>query len=97
MQKNHVVSQDSTKKAQNRSRFMGALILGALAGVFVGLLAMALAILIFGILRLFLPDSAFQLAGMSATAVIFVIFCALGWVGGTMLVWHKLPAPPPDS
>ena len=97
MQKNHVVSQDSTKKAQNRSRFMGALILGAFAGVFVGLLAMALAILIFGILRLFLPDSTFQLAGMSATAVIFVIFCALGWVAGAMLAWYKLPASPSDS
>lgn len=97
MQKNHVISQNSTKKAQNRSKFMGALILGAFAGVFVGLLGMALAILILGILRLFLPDSTFQLAGMSATAVIFVIFCALGWVAGTILAWCKLPTPPSDS
>ena len=92
MQKNRVASQNNNTKAQTRARFMGSFILGAFVGVFVGLMAMALAILILGILRLFFPDSTFQLAGMSATAVIFVIFCALGWVGGTMLIWRKLPA-----
>lgn len=91
MPENQIVSEKVASNTHSRSRFIGALILGSIVGVFIGLIAMALTIIVCGVLRLFFPSSAFQLAGMNATAVIFVIFYALGWAGGTILLWHKLP------
>jgi len=92
MRKDHIISQEKNRIKQPHPRFIGALVLGAFIGVFVGLLAMSVAILIMGLLRLFLPDLPFQLVGINITAVIFVIFCALGWISATLIIWHKLPS-----
>ena len=73
------------------ARFIGALLLGAFVGLFTGLITMSLAILICGMLSLFWPHSTFHIVGMDITAVIFVVFFALGWAGGTFFIWHKLP------
>ena len=90
MPKNQIISQDRKIIHQPHPRFIGSLIIGAFVAVFIGLLAMAVAILIVGILRLFLPDLTFHFAGISITAVTFVIFCTLGWVGVTIIIWRKL-------
>lgn len=90
MPKNQGISPDKKTVKQPQPRFLGALVIGAFIGVFIGLLAMALSILIVGIMSLFLPDLTFQLAGISITAVTFVIFCALGWMSATLFIWHKL-------
>jgi hypothetical protein len=90
MPKNQSISQGRKTTHQPHPRFIGSLVIGAVVAVFVGLLAMAVAILIVGILRLFLPDLTFHFAGMSITAVTFVIFCALGWIGATIIIWRKL-------
>ncbi len=90
MPKNQVVAPDKNTVKQPQPRFLGALVIGAFIGVFIGLLAMALCILIVGIMSLFLPDLTLQLAGISITAVTFVVFCALGWLGATFIIWHKL-------
>lgn len=90
MRKNHIISQDKKTIQQSQPRFISSLVIGAFIAVFVGLLAMAVVILIVGMLRLFLPDLTFQLAGISITAVTFVIFCALGWISATLIIWHKL-------
>lgn len=94
MPKNQTISQDKKTIEQSQPRFIGSLVIGAFVAVFVGLLAMAVAILIVGMLRLLLPNLTFQLAGMSITAVTFVVFCALGWISATIIIWHKLS---PDS
>jgi hypothetical protein len=91
MPKNQVTIQAQNITNQTSPRLLGAVTLGAIAGVFIGLLAMAFAILISSIVQLVFPDLSFQVAGMSITAVIFVIFLALGWCGSTLLIWHKLP------
>ncbi|MBE2220511.1 MAG: hypothetical protein IAF02_03170 [Anaerolineae bacterium] len=91
MPEEQVISKDVVLNKHNHPRFVGALLLGSFVGLFMGLIMMALAILICGVLRLFLPDSTFQVAGMAVTAVIFVVFFALGWAGGTLVIWHKLP------
>jgi hypothetical protein len=90
MPKNQSISQDRKIILQPNPRFIGSLVIGAFVAVFIGLLAMAVAILIVGIMRLFLPDLTFRFAGISITAVTFVIFCALGWIGATIIIWHKL-------
>jgi len=92
MRKDYIISQDKNRIKQPNPRFIGSLVIGAFIGVFVGLLAMSVAILIMGILRLFLPELPFQLVGINITAVIFVIFCALGWISATLIIWHKLPS-----
>ncbi len=75
-------------------RFWSALVLGAAAGIFIGLLGMAIAILMLGVLSLGLPDISFKIAGLSATAVAFVVFCALGWAGASLFIWRKLSSSP---
>ena len=94
MPKNQAISPDKNKVEQSQPRFIKAFVVGAFAGVFIGLLAMALSILIVGIMSLFLPELTFQLAGISVTAVTFVVFCALGWIGATLIIWHKLSLVP---
>ena len=90
MPKNQGVSPNKNKVNQSQPRFISAFVIGAFVGIFIGLFAMALSILIVGIMSLFLPDLTFKLAGISITAVTFVIFCALGWMSATLLIWHKL-------
>jgi hypothetical protein len=96
MPENRVASEDTGQNSRNPSQSIGSLVLGVFVGIFTGLIAMALAILTFGVLRLFFPNSAFELAGMNATAVIFIIFFALGWVGGAIVIRQKLPHSYPE-
>lgn len=97
MPNDQMISQKKSKKQKSQPKLLGAVALGALGGVFIGLLAMAISILVLGILRLIFPDMTFQLVGLNVTAVIFVIFFALGWLGGAMILWYKLPPFPSDS
>ena len=75
-------------EATRLGRLMGALILGAFWGLACGILALALAILLENIFALFGSES-IQLFGMGFTAVAFVIFSTLGWVGGTLALWRR--------
>lgn len=89
MPKIQAPSQEKANQNQTEPQLFIALVLGAIVGVFSGLIGMALSILVIGILRLFLPNLTFQLAGISITAVIFVLFCAIGWAAGTLFFWKK--------
>jgi preprotein translocase subunit Sss1 len=92
-------SVSSRKKLSNQpvtSRFITVFILGAIGGVFAGVLGMAVTILILGFLRLVFPDAVFQMGGVRVTAVVFAVFCALGWFGFGLYLWHKLPPFPSD-
>ena len=96
MDENSVSSQEKLPNRPVTPRFITVFILGAVGGVFAGVLGMAVTILILGFLRLIFPDAVFQMGGMQVTAVVFAIFCALGWFGFSLFLWHKLPAFPSD-
>lgn len=71
-------------------RLLGAVLLGALGGVALGILAMAVSILIFNVLGLFMDQVVFEFEGMGLTAVTFIIFSTLGWAAGAILAWRRL-------
>ncbi|MFO7682807.1 MAG: hypothetical protein R6X34_22440 [Chloroflexota bacterium] len=88
------VTEEKAIKPLPSSRLMAAVVLGAAVGVFTGILAMAVAMLVLGIFKLALPDARLVIAGLSVTAVVFVVFCALGWASASIYIWRKLPAFP---
>lgn len=90
MQENIKTATNAPVQNKKQIRFWGALILGGAAGIFIGLLGMAVAMLVMGVLSLGMPGIRFEIAGLSATAVVFVVFFALGWVGAAVLIWRKL-------
>lgn len=97
MNNNARAKEEKAARSLPSSRLMAAVVLGAAAGVFSGILAMAVAMLVSGILMLALPDAPSEIAGLSITAVIFVVFCALGWVSASLFLWRKLPSFPTDT
>ncbi|MBE2198312.1 MAG: hypothetical protein IAE79_06850 [Anaerolinea sp.] len=71
-------------------RLLGAVLLGAFAGVAVGILAMAVSTLALNLLGLVMDQVSVEFAGMRITAVIFIIFSALGWTAGAIIAWRRL-------
>lgn len=71
-------------------RLLGAVLLGAFAGVVVGILAMAVSTLALNLLGLVMDQVSVEFAGMRITAVIFIIFSALGWGAGAIIAWRRL-------
>ena len=71
-------------------RFLGALILGAIAGIGIGIMAMAICILVINLIEFFTNPVALEFGGVGISATVFVIFCALGWAAASVLSWHKL-------
>lgn len=70
-------------------RALGAVMLGAVAGIAVGILAMALTVLIVNSITWLTHRSAVQFAGIELTAVSFIIFTFVGWAAAGLLAWHK--------
>lgn len=97
MNNNAHVKEEKAARSLPSTRLMAAIVLGAAAGVFSGILAMAVAMLVLGILKLALPNTHLEIGGLSITAVIFVVFCALGWVSASLHLWRKLPSFPTDT
>lgn len=71
-----------------QARLMGAFALGALVGVLLGLIGMALSVLATAVLGL--ADGADGTWEM-ITAVTFVVCSALGWAAATYYLWYKYP------
>ncbi len=67
-------------------RFIGAVAVGAILGCVIGLMGMAL-----GVLLLSVTGLRDEVVGLRITAVMFVTFCALGWVAGTYYLWRVRP------
>lgn len=74
--------------------FLRILILSAFAGVFIGVLAMAITILVKTMAALAVGASAEAATGMDITAVIFVLFSVVGWLVTAALAWRKLKSRP---
>ncbi len=70
-------------------RLFGALLLGAVAGIATGVLAMALATLVVNGITWLGQRSVGQFAGMEVTAVSFIIFTLVGWAAAGLLTWRK--------
>ncbi|MCA9972725.1 MAG: hypothetical protein KC425_21045 [Anaerolineales bacterium] len=71
-------------------RLLGAVLMGAVAGFVVGVLAMAICILLINILELLSSAIILEIAGMGITAVTFIIFSTLGWAAATLVAWRRL-------
>jgi hypothetical protein len=75
--------------AKNRQRrFIGAVAMGALSGIVLGLMGMAIGVLVLSITGL-----ADNVAGMAITAVTFVACCAVGWFMATYYLLRIRPLP----
>lgn len=69
----------------SRNRLSTAFALCAFIGTISGVIGMAISVLVTTVLST--PVSHF--AGMDITAVVFVVFCVLGWFTSAMLVWAR--------
>lgn len=89
--KPQIHAAESVAEAQRkRIRLMTAVCLGALAGVLVGILAMAVGVLAISLLELFMDTTVLRLPGLSMTAVTFVVFFFLGALATTPFFLRKL-------
>ncbi len=66
------------------------LALGGIAGIIIGILAMAVSILATAATELLFKVSLNEFGGMQITAVAFVIFAVIGWGLATMYFWRRL-------
>lgn len=69
-----------------RGRFMGAVAIGAVLGIILGLMGMAVGVLVLSVIGL--TD---DVVGMAVTAVTFVACCAVGWFVATYYLWRVRP------
>lgn len=72
-----------------RSRLAGAFVLCVLIGVASGVIALAISVLATTVLDM--PVAYF--AGMEVTAIVFVVFCVLGWFTSAVIVWARFKLP----
>lgn len=68
-----------------QGRLMGAVALGAVIGVMLGLIGLALSVLFTAVLGP--AESRWEMV----TAVAFVVCCVLGWAAATYYLWYKYP------
>lgn len=66
------------------------LALGGIAGVVIGILAMAVSILATAATELLFQVSLNEFSGIQITAVAFVIFAVIGWLLATIYLWRRL-------
>lgn len=72
-----------------RSRLAAAFMLCGLTGVASGVVALAISVLATTVLSM--PVAHF--AGMEVTAIVFVVFCVLGWFASAVIVWARFKPP----
>lgn len=69
-------------KRNRRGRLVGALTLGALVALVIGLVGMAVALLF---------TAVFNLTDPMTSGVTFIAAAAIGWAAGTYYFWYKYP------
>ena len=74
-------------------RLIGALTLGAFAGLIIGVLAMAVCTLVLNLIELIAGKPVAGFAGLPITAVSFVLCGTLGWIISAVVAWNKLKPP----
>ncbi len=72
------------------SRILGIIIMGSVAGVISGVLAMAIGILAAAAFELATGVRTSGLAGIETTAIFFILFGALGWLFSAVFLWRRL-------
>ncbi len=73
-------------KQNRQGRLMGALVLGALAGILLGLMGMAVGVLVTAVFGM--PNENVETMVVTVT---FIICCTFGWAAATYYFWHKHP------
>lgn len=68
-----------------QGRLMGAIVLGALVGILLGLIGLALSVLLTSMVG---PA---HIPWEMVTAITFVVCLALGWAAATYYLWYKYP------
>jgi hypothetical protein len=71
-------------------RVVRSLLLAVAVGIAIGVLAMAVTVLMIAVTELVLHVSLDNLGGMRITAVSFVIFAVLGWLGAAAYFWRRM-------
>jgi len=70
-------------------RVIGAMMMGAVAGIAIGILAMAAAILVTNTVEWITGHTITQYMGMEVTAVAFIVCSIVGWAIFGILAWNK--------
>jgi hypothetical protein len=70
------------------SLFWGSLMVGAVAGLIVGVLAMAIGMLLLNVTAVTLGRNA-ETFNLQAPTIIFVFFAALGWSLASVVIWRR--------
>ncbi len=81
----HILEPELTQAG----RMMGAILLGSVAGIVVGILGLALTIFVVNGITWLTSRSFGQIAGMELPAVSFVVFTFVGWAAAGFLAWCK--------
>ncbi len=90
MKANTQTAHNSINAQQKRTRMMTAIFLGALAGVLMGILGMAVGALGSNLLSLFMDTAVLKLPGMSMAAITFFAFFFLGSIAASYFIWRKI-------
>lgn len=90
MKANTQTADHSIDTQQKRSQMMTAIFLGAMVGVLVGILGMALGVLGSNLLSLFMDTAVLKLPGMSMAAITFFVFFFLGSIAASYVIWRKI-------
>lgn len=68
---------------RSKGRFVGSVVVGALLGVVIGLMGMAVSVLLVAI-----TGFGDEVVGVAITGLSFAVFSTLGWVGATFYLWR---------
>jgi uncharacterized membrane protein YfcA len=77
------------RQQRKRVLLITAVFLGAAAGVFIGILGMAVGMLLVNTLSLVVNTSAMRLPGINMPTATFVLFFAIGSAVSTSYIWRK--------
>ncbi len=73
-------------------RLLRSLLIAVILGIVIGVLAMAITVLVISALKSILHVSLDELGGVRITAVSFVLFAVLGWMGSAVYFWRRIQA-----
>lgn len=83
------LEQTYSRQQRKRVVLITAVFLGAAAGVFIGILGMAVGMLLANTLSLVINPAKLRLPGISMLTITFVFFFAIGSFVSTSYIWHK--------
>ena len=83
------LEEATARQSKKRVKLLTAVLLGAVSGVFIGILAMSVGLLVMNTLSLVMNTAVLRLPGISMTATTFVFFFTIGSFVSTTYIWHQ--------